>query len=637
MLPDVAKRAFAPHILCKHKEFGSFAMSEKLKFQAEVNKLLDIVINSIYSEKHIFLRELISNASDACDKLKYLVLTNPDIAKSSGAFKISLTADAATNTLKIADNGIGMNKEDLINHLGTIAKSGTADFVNNAKDNGSAVDLIGQFGVGFYSAFMVADKVEILTRKAGEDKAWFWTSNGVDGFEIREAEKETNGTEIKLFLKESEKDFTDTIQLRHIIRTYSDHIAYPIVLCLGEAGEENVNTGSALWARHKSEITEDQYNKFYQHISHNFDAPWMTLHFKAEGSIEYTGLLFIPAKAPYDLFQPDRKDGLKLYVNKVFISDKVEELLPNYLRFVKGVIDSADLQLNISREMLQHNALIEKIKHGTVSRILKELKNRAKDYDDYMKFWKDFGIAFKEGIYEDFGNREEIAALSRFVSTNDLNKYTSLDEYIERITDGSKNIYYITGDDTNVLMNNPQLEAFREKGIEVLLLTDPIDEFWTQTLPEYKGYAIKHISRAELDLKIERNSEKADEAKLKTLTEFMAELFKNEVGKVVTTEKLTKSPVSLTVENGQMSIHLERLMRNHQQQTAFASTRILELNPYHPLIIRLSEMVGVEADKAKVEEVSKILLDQAKIAEGEAIGDPSFYAETVSNYILKAI
>lgn len=612
-------------------------MSEKLKFQAEVNKLLDIVINSIYSEKHIFLRELISNASDACDKLKYLVLTNPDIAKSSGAFKISLTADAATNTLKIADNGIGMNKEDLINHLGTIAKSGTADFVNNAKDNGSAVDLIGQFGVGFYSAFMVADKVEILTRKAGEDKAWFWTSNGVDGFEIREAEKETNGTEIKLFLKESEKDFTDTIQLRHIIRTYSDHIAYPIVLCLGEAGEENVNTGSALWARHKSEITEDQYNKFYQHISHNFDAPWMTLHFKAEGSIEYTGLLFIPAKAPYDLFQPDRKDGLKLYVNKVFISDKVEELLPNYLRFVKGVIDSADLQLNISREMLQHNALIEKIKHGTVSRILKELKNRAKDYDDYMKFWKDFGIAFKEGIYEDFGNREEIAALSRFVSTNDLNKYTSLDEYIERIKDGSKNIYYITGDDTNVLMNNPQLEAFREKGIEVLLLTDPIDEFWTQTLPEYKGYAIKHISRAELDLKIERNSEKADEAKLKTLTEFMAELFKNEVGKVVTTEKLTKSPVSLTVENGQMSIHLERLMRNHQQQTAFASTRILELNPYHPLIIRLSEMVGVEADKAKVEEVSKILLDQAKIAEGEAIGDPSFYAETVSNYILKAI
>lgn len=612
-------------------------MSEKLKFQAEVNKLLDIVINSIYSEKHIFLRELISNASDACDKLKYLVLTNPDIAKSSGAFKISLTADAATNTLKIADNGVGMNKEDLINHLGTIAKSGTADFVNNAKDNGSAVDLIGQFGVGFYSAFMVADKVEILTRKAGEDKAWFWTSNGVDGFEIREAEKETNGTEIKLFLKESEKDFTDTIQLRHIIRTYSDHIAYPIVLCLGEAGEENVNTGSALWARHKSEITEDQYRKFYQHISHNFDDPWMTLHFKAEGSIEYTGLLFIPAKAPYDLFQPDRKDGLKLYVNKVFISDKVEELLPNYLRFVKGVIDSADLQLNISREMLQHNALIEKIKHGTVSRILKELKNRSKDYDDYMKFWKDFGIAFKEGIYEDFGNREDIASLSRFISTNDLEKYTSLDEYIERIKGDSKNIYYITGDDTNVLMNNPQLEAFREKGIEVLLLTDPIDEFWTQTLQSYKGYAIKHISRAELDLKIERNSEKANEEKLKKLTEFMTELFKNEVGKVTTTEKLTKSPVSLTVENGQMSIHLERLMRNHQQQTAFASTRILELNPYHPLIIKLSEMVGNEAEKSKVEEVCKVLLDQAKIAEGEAIGDPSFYSETISNYILKAI
>ncbi len=612
-------------------------MSEKMNFQAEVSKLLDIVVNSLYSEKYIFLRELISNASDACDKLKYLVLTNPDIAKSSGEFKIKITPDAKENTLTIADNGIGMNKDDLINHLGTIAKSGTADFVKNAKDNGSGVDLIGQFGVGFYSAFMVASKVEIVTKKAGEDKAWKWISDGIGGFEIEEAQKDVNGTDIKLYLKEDDKNFTDTIYLRYIIRTYSDHINYPIVLCLGEAGEENVNTGSALWARHKSEITQEQYKEFYHHLSKNFDEPWMTLHFKAEGNMEYTGLLYIPKQAPYDLFQPDKKIGLKLYVNKVFISDKVEALLPSYLRFVVGVIDSSDLPLNISREMLQQSALLEKIRHGTVSRILKELKKRAENYDDYMLFWKDFGIAFKEGIYEDFNNREEIASLSRFMSTHDTEKYTSLDDYISRIDDDKKVIYYITGDDEKVLRNNPQLEAFKAKNIEVLLLTDPIDEFWTQTLQNYKGYAIKHINQADIDWKLERNSQKAADGDMQKLIDKLTEMFKSEVGKVVTTDKLTKSPVSLTVENGQMSIHLERLMRNHQQQTAFASTRILELNPYHPLIIKLSEMVGENKDMGKVEEVAKILLDQAKIAEGEAISDPSFYSEKLSEYILKAI
>ncbi len=612
-------------------------MSEKMNFQAEVSKLLDIVVNSLYSEKYIFLRELISNASDACDKLKYLVLTNPDIAKSSGEFKIKITPDAKENTLTISDNGIGMNRDDLINHLGTIAKSGTADFVNNAKDNGSSVDLIGQFGVGFYSAFMVASKVEILTRKAGEDKAWKWISDGIGGFEIEEAQKDGNGTDIKLYLKEDDKNFTDTIYLRYIIRTYSDHINYPIVLCLGEVGEENVNTGSALWARHKSEITQEQYKEFYHHLSKNFDEPWMTLHFKAEGNMEYTGLLYIPKQAPYDLFQPDKKTGLKLYVNKVFISDKVEELLPSYLRFVVGVIDSSDLPLNISREMLQQSALLEKIRHGTVSRILKELKKRSENYDDYMLFWKDFGIAFKEGIYEDFNNREEIASLSRFMSTNDAEKYTSLDDYIARIADDKKIIYYITGDDEKVLRNNPQLEAFKAKNIEVLLLTDPIDEFWTQTLQNYKGYAIRHINQADIDWNIERNSQKAADGDMQKLIEKLTEMFKSEVGKVVTTDKLTKSPVSLTVENGQMSIHLERLMRNHQQPTAFASTRILELNPYHPLIVKLSEMVGENKDMEKVEEVAKILLDQAKIAEGEAISDPSFYSEKLSEYILKAI
>ena len=612
-------------------------MSKKMSFQAEVNKMLNIVVNSLYSEKYIFLRELISNASDACDKLKYLMLSKPDIAKGNGELKIVLKPDDKANTLTISDNGIGMNRDDLINHLGTIAKSGTSEFVANMKENGSAADLIGQFGVGFYSAFMVADKVEIITKKAGEEQAYKWISNGIDGFEIEETTKEGIGTEIKLYLKAEDKNFTDTIYLRHLVRTYSDHINYPIVLDIDKVGEETINTGSALWTRNKSEITQEQYKDFYQHISHNFDDPWLTLHFKAEGNIEYTALLFIPSSQPADLFQPDQKHGLKLYVNRVFISDKVEELMPNYLRFVKGIVDSSDLPLNISREMLQQNALIAKIKHGMVGRLLKDLKKRAENYDDYIKFWNNFGMAFKEGIYEDFANREEIAGVSLFNSTHGGEKLTTLDAYIERMKPEQKDIYYITGDDVKVLTNNPQLEAFKQKDLEVLLLVDPIDEFWTQTLPNYKGKTIKHIAQADLDFKIERKEPKADEGSLDRLLKIMGEMFKDEVGKVVATERLASSPVSLTVENGQMSIHLERLMRNHQQQTAFNSTRILEVNPYHPLIIKMSEMTEDKKKKPEIEKVAKILLDQAKIAEGEPIGDPSFYVSTISDYILQGM
>ena len=610
-------------------------MAEKMAFKAEVNKMLDIVINSLYSEKQIFLRELISNASDACDKIKYMALLNPELSKDAADLRIKISADDKNNTLKIVDNGIGMNKDDLINHLGTIAKSGTADFVNNAKDNGSSVDLIGQFGVGFYSAFMVAKKVEILTRKAGEDKAWFWVSDGVNGFEISPAEKKESGTEIKLYLKDDDKEYTDTIYLRQIIRLYSDHINYPIVLDLGEAGEETVNTGSALWTRNKADITKEQYNEFYHHVSKNFDEPWLCLHFKAEGNLEYTGLLYIPSTQPYDLFQPDLKTGLKLYVNRVFISDKVEELIPNYLRFVKGIVDSSDLPLNISREMLQQNPLVAKIKNGIVNRLLKELKKRAANYDDYMTFWKAFGTAFKEGIYEDFSNREEIASLSLFASTNDESKLTTLDEYISRMKPDQKAIYYITGDDVKILANNPQLEAFKAKGIEVLLLTDPIDEFWTQVLLKYKDKDLKHISQAQDDLTFERKGEKAKDDDLKALAEFMQKTLEGEVAKVIPTEKLTTSPVSLTVENGQMSLHLERLMRNHQQQTAFASTKILELNPYHPLIIKLSASLKDKPDLVK--EMTLILYDQALIAEGEAIKNPKGYMERVATYMLNCI
>ena len=612
-------------------------MAEKIEFKTEVNKLLDIVINSLYSEKYIFLRELISNASDALDKLKYWKLTNPQLKTSDLSYKITITPLKDENCLIISDNGIGMNKDDLVNHIGTIAKSGTADFLKNTKDNTSVVDLIGKFGVGFYSAFMVAKKVEIKTKKAGDDKAYLWVSDGVDGYSIESSSRDSNGTDIKLFLKDDAKDFVDTIYLRNIIHTYSEHIDYPIVLNLGDAGEETVNKSMALWTRNKAEITDKQYKDFYQHITKNFDDPWMKLHFKAEGSIEYHGLLFIPTKAPYDLFQPDRMSGLKLYVNKVFVSDKVEGLMPQYLRFVRGIIDSADLPLNISREMLQHSALISKIRQGTVSRIFKELKNKSKDENDYDTFWKAFGIAFKEGIYEDFANREEVAGLSRFYTTKSIDKLTSLDQYIERINGTCKEIYYITGDDLKTLYCNPMLEAFKQNDVEVLLLTDPIDEFWTQTLLNYKGYELKHINQAKINLDIKRDDTKADNVKLEKLTTAMKDWFSNEINQIEITEKLTKSPASLTVSEGQMSIHMERLMRNHQQKTAFDSTRILLINPYHPLIIKLSELVDKDDNVELVKDASMLILEQAKISEGEAVSNPQLFNEKLSEFILKAI
>lgn len=612
-------------------------MAEKIEFKTEVNKLLNIVINSLYSEKYIFLRELISNASDALDKLRYWTLTNQNLKKTDDPYRIVITPDKDKKTLMISDNGIGMNRDDLINHIGTIAKSGTAEFLQNAKDNDSAIDLIGQFGVGFYSAFMVASKVEIVTKRADSEQAYSWVSDGINGFEISEVSKKTNGTDITLHLKDDALDFVDTIYLRNIIHTYSEHIDYPIVLNLGEAGEETVNTSAALWTRNKTEITEKQYKDFYQHVTKNFDDPWLTLHFKAEGNLEYTGLLFVPTKAPYDLFQPDRLTGIKLYVNKVFISDKVEGLMPTYLRFVKGIIDSHDLPLNISREMLQQNTLIAKIRQGVVSRLFKELKKKAENKEDYEIFWKAFGVAFKEGIYEDFTNREEVASLSRFYSTKSPDKLISLDDYIAGMSTEQKDIYYITGDDAKTLCCNPQLDAFKKKDIEVLLLTDPIDEFWTQTLLSYKGHNLKHISQADIDLKFERNEAKADDKGLKILMEKMTEWFKGEAGKVEATEKLTTSPANLTVEDGQMSIHLERLMRNHQQKTNFDSTRILLINPYHPLIIKLAELIKDNAREAEVKDASMLILEQAKIAEGEAVSNPSLFNEKLSEFILRSL
>ncbi len=615
--------------------------AENRSFEAEVSKVLDIVVNSLYSERHIFLRELISNASDACDKLRYASITNPNMAKGNGEFKIELIPNSENNTLTIRDNGIGMNKDALIADLGTIARSGSAEFINNLKgDNKDNVSLIGQFGVGFYSVFMVADKIEVRSRRAGEEQGWLWISDGKSGYSVEEASNVKSGTEITIFLREEMKEFADATRIRSIVRTYSDHVNHKIMLVQGEDCEA-INSASALWTRHKSEINEEQYKEFYRYISHAFDEPWLTLHYRAEGAIEYTALLYIPSQAPFDLFQPDRKPQLNLYVNRVFISNEVKDLIPSYLRFIKGVVDSSDLQLNVSREMLQHNALIAKIKNGVVRRLLDELKKRSENKEDYKKFWASFGAVFKEGIYEDFERKEDIAKICLFYSSQ-KEDYITLSEYITAMKDGQQHIYYITGDNPETLKNNPQLEALKAKGIDVLLLTDPIDEFWTQALPEIDKHQIKSViaSGNELDdikgEKLERG-EVAPQEEVSALTIYLKELFKDELKDVATTERLTSSPACLGTGKDQMSLHLERLMRAHQQKTMFDSSRILELNPYHDMIKKMAKIAKEDDKSEKLLNAAWLLLDQAKITEGEPIKDASAFAKRLSNFITDSL
>ena len=502
---------------------------EKLGFQAEVARLLHIMTHSVYSEKEVFLRELVSNASDACDKLRYLALTTPGLISEGHEFAVTVTSDAKAGTLTISDNGIGMNREDLIENLGTIARSGTASFVEQleksetsekeTKDKSAkdAVSLIGQFGVGFYSAFMVAGNVDVLSRKAGEETAWHWSSDGLGAFTIKPAEKREPGTDVILHLRKSDRSFLETNELRRIIKTYSDHISMPIRLVEvkdGKEGEaETVNEASALWARPKSEITPEQYKECYHHLAHAFDDPWLTLHYKAEGKIEYDVMLFVPSSRPFDLFDPERSNHVKLYVRRVFITDDCKELLPAYLRFMRGVIDSADLALNISREMLQNNPLLATIRSGVTKKVLAELEKKAKKQpEEYAIFWKTFGAVLKEGLYEDFERRKELLALSRFNSTKD-DGLTSLEDYVSRMPKGQKDIYYITGDSLEGLKRSPHLEGFRARGIEVLLLTDPVDDFWLAQVPDFDDKPFRSITRGAPDFsEIETKEEEKDKA-----------------------------------------------------------------------------------------------------------------------------
>src|SRR6185312_15902612 len=488
------------HISRGDCNMGAGLTTEKREFQAEVSRLLEIVAHSLYSEKEIFLRELISNASDACDRLRYQALTEPELIAGDANFRVVLEPDAKKRTLVIADNGIGMSRQEMIDNLGTIARSGTARFMKEfSGDQKADLALIGQFGVGFYSAFMVAGEVEVVSMKAGEAVAHRWVSDGKGQFTIEEAERPGRGTTITLHLNEADAEYAEPTRLEAIVKKYSDHIALPIVL--DHAGKEKtLNSASALWMRPKSEITVEQYKEFYHHVAHAFDEPWLTLHNKAEGVFEYTTMLFVPGSKPFDLFDPARKHRVKLYVRRVFITEDAQELLPPYLRFLRGVVDSEDLPLNVSREMLQNNPTLARMRGQIVKRVLGELAKKAKDdAQDYAKFWENFGAVLKEGIYEDRENSDALLELARFRSSAG-EALDSLEEYLGRMKQGQEAIYTIAGDSIEAVAKSPQLEGFRARGIEVLYLTDPVDEFWASSVGEYQKKEFKSVTRGAADL-----------------------------------------------------------------------------------------------------------------------------------------
>jgi len=627
------------------------AAAERHEFQAEVSRVLDIVVNSLYSKREIFLRELISNASDACDKLRYEAQLDGALIADDADLKITITPDEKAKTLTVTDNGIGMSRQELVDNLGTIAGSGTAKFAaklaeaekDKAKKEKADVSLIGQFGVGFYAAFMVAESVSVTSRHAGSDEAWRWISDGHGSFEIEPVEGETpRGTTIVMKLKKDAKEFSEETRIRHIITTYSDHIGLPVWLH-AEGKSEQINEAAALWTRPKSEISKEQYQEFYRHVAHGFDEPWMTLHNKAEGVVTYTNLLFIPSRPPFDLFDPARRHGVKLYVRKVFITDECEGLVPGWLRFLKGVVDSEDLPLNVSRELLQANPVVARISKALVKRVLAELKKKAeKDPEAYTEFWSAFGQVIKEGIYEDHERRDELLKLARFKSTA-VDGITSLDDYIARMKEGQNEIFLITGDNAATMKQSPQLEAFRARGVEVLLLDDPVDEFWTMSADAYEGKSFASVSRGDIDLstiggeeaEAEKEKDAAPEGELSALIALVKLALEKQVKDVRESKRLTDSACCLVVDEGEMNMRLQKMLKASGQLND-AGQQILEINARHPLIKAL-------ADKAKggssreIEDMAYLLLDQARILEGEPPADIAAFARRMSTAMAKAV
>jgi len=614
--------------------------TETLNFQAETTKLLHIVANSLYSDKEIFLRELISNASDACDRLRYAALTDASLVADDAELRVMLTVDEKKRTLTITDNGIGMSRDDLIENLGTIARSGTSAFVDQLTgDAEKDMAMIGQFGVGFYSGFVVADNVTVISRKAGEDQAWVWQSDGNGEFTIAEAESETRGTAITLHLKKDQKEFLEDNRIRSIVKRYSDHIAIPVMLAgAGEEGaDDKLNEASALWARQKSDIEVDQYTEFYHHVAAAFDTPWTTLHVRAEGKIEYTMLLFVPSSRPFDLFHPDRQSRLKLYVKRVFITDDCEGLVPSYLRFLRGIVDCEDLPLNVSRELLQSSKVLSHIKKALTKRVLSELEKKAKKKpEEFAEFWGNFGAVIKEGIYEDTDQRERLMKLARFTTTTSNGELTSLEEYVGRMKDKQSTIYYITGEEAEKVAKSPQLEGYAARGIEVLLLSDPVDDFWVRAVTDFDGKPLKSVTQGGTDLDdvapVKDDSDKPEAAPEADSTTLIV-LLKQELGEAVKevrlTDRLDESPVCLVADESDIDIHLAQLLKA-QGQGPGESPRILEINPRHDLIKSLAKSAAQPGASERLADAAHLLLDQARILEGEAVSDPSAFAKRMA-------
>jgi molecular chaperone HtpG len=623
---------------------------ETLGFQAEVKQLLRLVTHSLYSNKEIFLRELISNASDACDKLRFEALSNKDLYESEPELAIRVSFDKDAGTITVSDNGIGMSRDEVIEHIGTIAKSGTREFFDRLTgDQAKDANLIGQFGVGFYSAFVVADRVTLVTRRAAlpASEGVRWESGGEGEYTIEAVEKPGRGTEVTLHLRSEESDFLSGWKLREIIRRYSDHIMIPIRMqkeawdnekgaVSSDTGEETVNQASALWARSKSDITQEQYDEFYKHVAHDFEAPLAHSHARVEGRHEYTALLYLPARAPFDLWDREHRKGLKLYVRRVFIMDDAEHLTPPYLRFVRGVIDSNDLPLNVSREILQESKDVEAIRAGVVKRVLAMLDELAQsDKEKYGKFWQEFGRVLKEGVGEDSANRDRIAKLLRFASTHSGNETqdVSLDDYIARMKHGQEAIYYVTADSFNAARNSPHLEVFRKKGIEVLLMYDRVDEWLVASLTEYEGKKLVSVARGDLDLGVLADEDdrkaKQEAGELKDLLEAIKQSLGERIKEARVTNRLTESPACLVADQNDMSANLERLLKAAGQRVP-GSKPILEINPGHPLVQRLKEEIG----KERFADWSSILFEQALLAEGGSLEDPGSFVKRLNQLML---
>ncbi len=624
---------------------------ETLGFQTEVKQLLHLMIHSLYSNKEIFLRELISNASDAADKLRFEALAKPELLEGDADLKIRLSFDKDAGTVTLEDNGIGMSREDVIAHLGTIAKSGTADFMKNLTgDQKKDSHLIGQFGVGFYSAFIVADKVDVYSRRAGQPAAEgvHWSSRGEGEFEVATLDKPQRGTRIVLHLKKDEQEFADGWRLRNVVKKYSDHIALPIQLPKEQAaaeGEEQpveewetVNRASALWTRSRTEVKDEEYQEFYKHIGHDFENPLAWSHNKVEGKLEYNSLLYVPARAPFDLYQREAPRGLKLYVQRVFIMDQAESFLPLYLRFIKGVVDSNDLSLNVSREILQKDPIIDSMKTALTKRVLDMLEKLAKNEpEQYKGFWKNFGQVLKEGPAEDFANKEKIAGLLRFASTHDGSgeQSVALADYLARAKEGQDKIYYLTGESYAQVKNSPHLEVFRKKGIEVLLLTDRIDEWLMSYLNEFDGKAFVDVARGDLDLgKLDSEEDKKAQEEVAKEKEGLVERLKGALGdsvaEVRVSHRLTDSPAILAIGEQDLGLQMRQILEASGQKVP-ESKPIFEFNPGHPLIEKLDN----EQSEDRFAELSHILFDQAALAAGDSLKDPAAYVRRLNKLLVE--